>query len=326
MYHLRLNRRLALAAIVALVLALVPSSVVLAGAANHFMVTGPGLVNTAVSHTYTITALDGSDVVDVSYAGTVDITCSDTETGVDCPLNPSGFVYGVATVDVTLVTTGAQTITAKDHDNGSISGQWAPTVLTASAATHLVVVAPPAASVGIPASVTATAKNDAGVTDATYAGPATMTSTDASAGYSANPITFASGVGHVDVTFSAVGTPTVTATDDALASLKGTSDPVTVDKGTPVITWSDPGDITYGTALSGTQLNASHSVPGTLTYTPISGTVLNARAVISLSRPTSCPMTPPTTTTRPRSSTSTLARPRPISPGPTPPRSPMEPP
>src|SRR5262249_21159952 len=37
-------------------------------------------------------------------------------------------------------------------------------------------------------------------------------------------------------------------------------------------------DIAYGTALSGTQLNATASVPGTFTYTPASGTVLSGGA------------------------------------------------
>ncbi len=49
----------------------------------------------------------------------------------------------------------------------------------------------------------------------------------------------------------------------------------------PTLTWTNPADITYGTALSGTQLNAtatysSTNVPGTLTYSSLSGTVLNA--------------------------------------------------
>ena len=43
---------------------------------------------------------------------------------------------------------------------------------------------------------------------------------------------------------------------------------------TPTISWSNPADITYGTALSSTQLDASASVPGTFVYTPPSGTVL----------------------------------------------------
>jgi hypothetical protein len=47
-------------------------------------------------------------------------------------------------------------------------------------------------------------------------------------------------------------------------------------KATPVITWSNPADITFGTALSGTQLNAIANVPGVLTYTPPAATLLNA--------------------------------------------------
>lgn len=46
--------------------------------------------------------------------------------------------------------------------------------------------------------------------------------------------------------------------------------------GTPLITWSNPADITYGTALGEDQLNASASVPGTFAYSPASGTVLDS--------------------------------------------------
>ncbi len=42
----------------------------------------------------------------------------------------------------------------------------------------------------------------------------------------------------------------------------------------PTITWANPADIIYGTALSGTQLNATANTPGTFTYTPPAGTVL----------------------------------------------------
>ena len=51
---------------------------------------------------------------------------------------------------------------------------------------------------------------------------------------------------------------------------------LTVAKATPKITWLNPANITYGTALSGTQLDATHSVAGTFVYTPAAGTVLNA--------------------------------------------------
>ena len=62
---------------------------------------------------------------------------------------------------------------------------------------------------------------------------------------------------------------------------------INVLKATPTVTWANPADITYGTDLSGTQLNATFTwvvngstvtVTGTATYTPASGTVLNAGA------------------------------------------------
>ena len=45
---------------------------------------------------------------------------------------------------------------------------------------------------------------------------------------------------------------------------------------TPTITWSAPAPITYGAALSSTQLNATASVAGTFSYSPAAGTVLGA--------------------------------------------------
>jgi hypothetical protein len=51
---------------------------------------------------------------------------------------------------------------------------------------------------------------------------------------------------------------------------------LTVNKATPSITWATPSAITYGTALSATQLNASSTVAGSFTYSPVSRTVLTA--------------------------------------------------
>src|SRR5262249_1863787 len=58
---------------------------------------------------------------------------------------------------------------------------------------------------------------------------------------------------------------------------------INVAQATPILTWSNPADIYYGTALSGTQLNATSSVAGTFTYTPASGTVLKAGSNQTLS-------------------------------------------
>ena len=59
---------------------------------------------------------------------------------------------------------------------------------------------------------------------------------------------------------------------------------INVNKATPTITWSNPADITYGTALSSTQLNAvatdpvtGNTVTGTFIYTPAAGTNIECR-------------------------------------------------
>jgi len=49
-------------------------------------------------------------------------------------------------------------------------------------------------------------------------------------------------------------------------------------KATPSVTWQTPFAITYGTALSSAQLNASSNVQGNYTYTPALGAVLTAGA------------------------------------------------
>jgi biotin carboxyl carrier protein len=73
-------------------------------------------------------------------------------------------------------------------------------------------------------------------------------------------------------TLSVTFTPTNT-TDYNTATGRVT---LTVNKVTPTITWATPAAITYGTALSATQLDASASVAGTFVYSPASGTVLAA--------------------------------------------------
>jgi hypothetical protein len=56
----------------------------------------------------------------------------------------------------------------------------------------------------------------------------------------------------------------------------GSSSPASNSKTTPSITWATPAAITYGTALSTTQLDATASVAGTFTYLPVSGAVISA--------------------------------------------------
>jgi Big-like domain-containing protein len=84
---------------------------------------------------------------------------------------------------------------------------------------------------------------------------------------------------------SSAGTHTLSARarDGAGRQTTSATISVTVSSATPSISWPSPASIVYGTALSGTQLNASASVPGTFAYTPPAGTVLPAGASQTLS-------------------------------------------
>ncbi len=79
-------------------------------------------------------------------------------------------------------------------------------------------------------------------------------------------------------TASAVGgypspPPGLTSHDYAISYIAGT---LTVTQANPVLTWANPAAITYGSALSATQLNASANAAGTFVYTPAAGAVLGA--------------------------------------------------
>jgi len=69
---------------------------------------------------------------------------------------------------------------------------------------------------------------------------------------------------------------TLTPTDTSDYTAATASVTLVVNQVKPTITWANPAAISYGTALSGTQLNAVGSVPGTLVYSPAAGTVLTA--------------------------------------------------
>jgi hypothetical protein len=98
--------------------------------------------------------------------------------------------------------------------------------------------------------------------NATASVPGTMVYTPASG------TVLAAGTTSLSVTF--------TPTDTTSYSTVTKTVPLTITQATPVITWNPPTAITYGTALSAVQLNASASVAGALVYTPAAGTVLSA--------------------------------------------------
>jgi hypothetical protein len=125
--------------------------------------------------------------------------------------------------------------------------------------------------------ITFGALNDRSLTDAAF-------TVSATGGGSGNPVTFstsssACSVIGSTVTPKSVGTCAVAANQAGNLNYLAAPQVVQsfqVTKGTPTITWANPAAITYGTALSGTQLNATASVPGSFVYSPAAGVVLDA--------------------------------------------------
>jgi uncharacterized repeat protein (TIGR01451 family) len=83
---------------------------------------------------------------------------------------------------------------------------------------------------------------------------------------------------HLGATYTNVPGGTANWTFDGNTNYNSASGSVSIDigKATPSINWSNPANIVYGTALGGTQLNASASTAGAYTYTPAAGTVLSS--------------------------------------------------
>jgi len=89
-------------------------------------------------------------------------------------------------------------------------------------------------------------------------------------------ITLSGGAGSCNVTFNTVGAKALTAIYNGDSTYSGSWDSEAhLTQTTPVITWDNPMNIAYGTALSTTQLNATANVLGTFAYTPTAGTILN---------------------------------------------------
>ena len=211
----------------------------------------PGLGATAGGTTVIITGtnLQGATAVDF---GAVAATITD-DTGTQITATSPARTAGTR-VDVTVTTPGGVSATSPDDQY---------TFIPAPAVTGLSVSQGP---IGGGTNVTITGTNLAGGTVVVDFGT--------------NPATISSDTGtQVVVTSPAgsVGAVDVTVTTAAGVSMKSSADLFTYSAlQEPSITWPTPADITYGTALSGTQLDATANVQGTFTYTPAAGTVLGA--------------------------------------------------
>jgi hypothetical protein len=199
-----------------------------------------------------------------TYGGSVTFTAT-ISSG---PTGTVSFYYGstelcskaIGGTTVTCTTTalpvGAQSITAV------YSGDTDYNTVTSGAITQTVNKATPIITWATPAAIA-------------YGTALSAAQLDASSGGVAGIFTYTPASGTVlapgSKTLSVTFTPTST-TDYNTPVAKTVT--LTVNKATPVITWATPAAISYGTALSATQLDATSSVAGTFVYSPVSGTVL----------------------------------------------------
>ncbi len=240
---------------------------------------------------------------------------------------PNNSSYGPTTSTVTLqvnpatpritwaapasITYGAALSSAQLNATASVPGTFvysppAGTVLSAGTQTLSVTFTPTDSTDYTTANSSVTLQVNPVATTVTWATPASITYGTALSSAQLNatasmPGTFvysppagtilSAGTPQLSVTF----TPTDTNYGQATANVT-----IRVNKATPTITWSAPSPISYGMALSGTQLNATTPVPGTFAYTPAAGTVLTAGTYTLLANFT------PTDTTNYNSPTATV--------------------
>jgi len=213
---------------------------------------GPLLINTV--------SISGPDAADFSYTGNCGSTlaqnasCSFTVT-----FTPQATGSRTATLYIsTCLSSTAQTITL----SGTGSTGTTATTLSASAATL---------TYGTTTTIYAT------VSGAGTAPTGSVAFYDS--GASLGSASLNGGVASLGPLILTAGTHSITATYGGVAPYAGSTSAaftITVNPATPSLTWTTPSTITYGTALSATQLDASSIVAGKFSYTPILNTVLSA--------------------------------------------------
>ncbi len=154
------------------------------------------------------------------YTGTLHFTSTDPQA--PSPAADSTFISGnnIAVATLKTATATGWTITATDTVNHK-TGTTGSILVTAGAASSLLISTPPTALTGSPFTVTATAKDMFGNIATGYTGTVKLTSTDNAATFSASPYTFTTGAGsdngvHTFVngaTLNTAGNQTVTVTD-----------------------------------------------------------------------------------------------------------------
>ena len=168
---------------------------------------------------------------------------------------PGTFAYAFAVGDVLAAGTQTLTVTFTPTDATKYAPAQASVSLTVTKATPII-------TWPKPQSVSYGAALGSAQLSASASIPGTFVYTPAAGAV------LPAGIQSLSVTF------TPTDSTDYLPAQASAS--LTITKANPVITWPKPAPVTYGAALSPTQLNATASVPGRFAYAPAAGEVLTA--------------------------------------------------
>ena len=219
------------------------------GAATHFAValTSSSTITAGSAVSFTVTALDAGGNTATGYSGTV--AFASTDTAATLP-TASALASGVGSFSATLKTAGNQTVTATDTGNATIAGTTGTITVNPGGAASLTVTGPANATTNVAFNFSVTAKDSYGNTATGFADTVNFSSTDGSA-VLPSPSTLNTGTGTFSVTMNTTGAQTITATDAANGSIKGTSPAIAVAN-TVTITTASIGPFNLGQSVSQT--------------------------------------------------------------------------
>jgi hypothetical protein len=167
---------------------------------------------------------------------------------------PGSFVYSPSAGTIPAAGTNTLNVTFTPQDTGNYTGATKSVSLVVNAASQIT----PTITWATPAAITYGTALSATQLNATASVPGSFSYSPAAG------TTPAAGTYTLSVTFTPQDATTYTGATAAVS--------LVVNKATPTINWATPAAITAGTTLSGAQLNATASVPGSFSYSPAAGT------------------------------------------------------
>jgi uncharacterized protein YqfB (UPF0267 family) len=247
----------------------------LGGAATQFLVV-PQQLNIQSGHDLRVwvVAEQANHLPAFGYTGTVHFTLGNPDSGATVPDDYTfqSSDHGVHVFHFTLVATGAQTITATDTSDSSITGTGKVHVNPTVAPTHFLVIAIPHVAVGAADTfvVVAAGPHNRPITD--YTGTVQFSSSDGSANLPGNYTFTTQDHGHhiFQATFATPGQQTLTVTDTTNSALTGQTT-VTVNTAGTVTHFGvysvGVGAVGFPSAIVVVALDANNNVVGGYTGT-----------------------------------------------------------